>query len=272
MNTPEFLEEAQITTEKLKECVYDESGVVEKEEATKFVKANKLPHGRFSKQWIRSFLKRNRLSLRRGHYARRGTIDQVYAKKFMLKLARAITKYGYNYVFNVDETVIRISNSSKRTIAPIGMDEIVIEGDVNDKECITAIGTITRENRYPFIIITKGKTERSCKKFKIRGDTQVWPSGTDKAWMKEQIKLKYLDYLYNNWSERQPCALLLDCFKAHCTNAVKKFAKEHFIELIYVPANGTSHFQPLDRRIYGILKSKLRSLAGTKIYSGLIFV
>lgn len=149
----------------------------------------------------------------------------------MIKLARAITKYSYNYVFNVDETAIRISNSSKRTIAPIGMDEIVIEGNVNDKECITCIGTITRENRFPFIIITKGKTEKSCQKFKIRGDTQVWPSGTNKAWMNENIMLKYLDHLYNNWSEKQPCAFLLDCFKAHCTSAVKKFAKDHSISI-----------------------------------------
>ena len=61
--------------------------------------------------------------------------------------------------------------------------------------------------------------------------------------------IQYLDHFYEHWSEKQPCALLLDCFKAHCTAAVKKFAKDHFIELIFVPANGTSEYQPLDRRI-----------------------
>ena len=60
----------------------------------------------------------------------------------------------------------------------------------------------------------------------------------------------------------------MDCFKAHCTAAVRKFAKEHYIELIFVPANGTSEYQPLDRRIFGILKSKLRSLAGSRIFAG----
>lgn len=36
--------------------------------------------------------------------------------------------------------------------------------------------------------------------------------------------------------------------------------------MIFVPANRTSDFQPLDRRIFGIMKSKLRSLAGIHIY------
>lgn len=67
----------------------------------------------------------------------------------------------------------------------------------------------------------------------------------------------------SNWSDKQPCALLLDCFKAHCTVSVSKFAKDHFIELIFVPANAKSEYQPLDRRIFGILKSKLDSLAGS---------
>lgn len=67
---------------------------------------------------------------------------------------------------------------------------------------------------------------------------------------------------------KQPCALVLDCFKAHCTKTVRRFAKEQYIELIFVPANGTSDFQSLDRRAFGILKSKLRSLAGSRIFSG----
>lgn len=266
--TQEFIQEAQEWTAKVSELILDENGEVNFDIADHFIKEQRLPKGRFSSQWIRSFMKRNRLSWRHGHYARRGNIDQEYARKYMLKLAIAITKYSYDFVFNVDETAVRIINSTTRTVAPIGMDQIIINAEVRDKECITAIGTCTRENTYPFIIVTKGTTERSCSKFKIRGDTQVWFSGTQKSWVNEDIMIQYLDYLFEHWSMKQPCALVLDCFKAHCTKAVRRFAKEHFIELIFVPANGTSDFQPLDRRVFGILKSKLRSLAGSRIFSG----
>lgn len=266
--TQEFIQEAQVWTAKVSELIIDENGEVNIDIANDFITKQRLPKGRFSSQWIRSFMKRNRLSWRHGHYARRGNIDQEYARRFMLKLAVAITKYSYDFVFNVDETAVRITNSSTRTVAPIGMDQIIINANVKDKECITAIGTCTREKTYPFIIITKGTTERSCSKFKIRGDTQVWFSGTNKSWVNEDIMLKYLEYLFEHWSMKQPCALVLDCFKAHCTKTVRRFAKDHYIELIFVPANGTSDYQPLDRRVFGILKSKLRSLAGSRIFTG----
>lgn len=54
----------------------------------------------------------------------------------------------------------------------------------------------------------------------------------------------------------------------HCTKRVIKAAKDNQIDMIFVPVNGTADLQPLDRRIFGILKSKLRLLAGTRIYSG----
>ena len=176
--TADFINDAQNLADYLKNYILDENGNVNMLLASSYVRRTKLPKPRFSSQWVRSFMKRNRLSWRRGHYARRGNIDPEYVKRFMLKLARAITKYGYDYVFNVDETSVRISNSFTRTIAPVGLEQILINADVKEKECITAIGTCSRQKTYPFIIVTKGTTERSCAKFKIREDTEVWYSGT----------------------------------------------------------------------------------------------
>ena len=116
----------------------------------------------------------------------------------MKKLAIAITKYSYDFVFNVDETAVRIINSTTRNMAPIGMNQIITNAEVRDKECITTIGTCTRENPYPFINVTKRTTERSCSKFEIRGDTQVWFSGTKKSWVNEDIMIQYLDYLFEH--------------------------------------------------------------------------
>ena len=53
-----------------------------------------------------------------------------------------------------------------------------------------------------------------------------------------------------------PCALVLDRYASHETEAVKQKAKELDIRLVYIPTSATDKFQPLDRRVFGVLKSK----------------
>jgi hypothetical protein len=53
--------------------------------------------------------------------------------------------------------------------------------------------------------------------------------------------------------------LMLDVYKAHRTVIFQGKAKELGIELLFVPAGGTSQFQPLDRRTFGKLKSLARA-------------
>ena len=229
----------------------------------------------FSYCWLTSFMKRNRLSWRKAHYARRCAIDKAYASLYKDLVAEAVCKYGWDYVFNMDETSVRINNGSTKTIAPIALDEIVIEGKRNEKECFTAIGTSTRNGLKELILLTKG-TEKSCSKYftddemkkKKKKKFEVWPTNNQNGWVNEEIVLRYLKHLHDNWSKGQPCALIMDCYKAHHTLNVIKKADDLNIQLIFVPANGTSIYQPLDRRIFGIVKSKLRSFAKSDIFSG----
>lgn len=55
---------------------------------------------------------------------------------------------------------------------------------------------------------------------------------------------------------------------AHKTKAVLEKACDSNIQLIFVPANGTGKYQPLDRKIFGILKAKLKALTESQILSG----
>jgi hypothetical protein len=50
-----------------------------------------------------------------------------------------------------------------------------------------------------------------------------------------------------------------DVGKAHRSVTVQGKAKELGIELLFVPGGGMSRFQPLDRRIFGELKSRARA-------------
>lgn len=213
-------------------------------------------------------MKRNRLSWRTAHYARRGSIDKRYVEIFLELVAAGFNKNGEALVFNMDETSVRINNGSTRTLGKIELEEIVINAKRNEKECFSTIATCSLIEKKPLIILSKGTTELSTLKFRASDNPLVWETGNQQGWTNSNIMIQYLKELHSNWAKEFPCALLLDCYSAHRTKEVRKLAKQLKIELIYIPANGTGLFQSLDRRIFGIVKSKLRSFSKCSIYSG----
>ena len=238
--------------------------------AESIIKDFGLPSPKFSSTWIKAFFKRNRLSWRHGHFARRGKIDPTYVKIFLNQVAHAAVTYGWNKVYNIDETSIRINNGSTKTVAEIGTENVIINKDRNEKECFTAIGCCTFNQCQPLVIVSKGKTDKSKLKFysKDAKEPKILLSKNTNGWTNEEVMLEYLDYFFQNVSHGQDCAMILDCLATHRTPAVLEKAFKLRIELIFVPSNGTGFYQPLDRRIFGILKSKLRSIAGTEALSG----
>ena len=218
----------------------------------------------FSSHWIKDFMSRNSLSFRKAHFKRRGDIKNEEVELFIAQFKQAIAKYTFDHIFNVDETSVRLNNSSDMTIAPTGSDEIIIPTSKNIKENFTAIATCSINHKYDLIVLGVGKTERCCTKF--GSNAIAWPSSA--GWVNEQVMIDYLLWFSKNVSLSQPCALLLDQYPSHCTDKVKGLAALLNIELIYIPKNATGKFQPLDRRIFGILKAKLCFLSKNKVYSG----
>lgn len=208
------------------------------------------------------------MSWRKAHFARREKIDKTYVKIFINELARAVVLYGWNRVYNIDETSIRINNGSMRTVAPIRMEEVIVDKARNEKECFTAIGCCTRCEALPLVIVSKGKTDQSKLKCNVDNKETILLTKNSNGWTNEDVMLQYLEFFRKNIVGKDDCALVLDCLAAHRTPAVLNKAAELRIDLIFVPANGTGYYQPLDRRIFGILKSKLRSITGTQCLSG----
>jgi hypothetical protein len=57
----------------------------------------------------------------------------------------------------------------------------------------------------------------------------------------------------------QPCALILDVYPTHRTDAIIAAAEECDIEVLLVPAGGTSEYQPFDYHTFGELKSRAKA-------------
>lgn len=135
------------------------------------------------------------------------------------------------------------------------------------------IGTCTFFQAIPLIILSKGKSDKSKEKFFALADEEevenpdIFLSNNQNGWTNEEVMLHYLQYLHDNYAPHG-YALILDCLPAHRTLAVIQKANELQIELIFVPANGIGLYNPLDRKIFCILKAKLRSLTGCEALSG----
>lgn len=217
-----------------------------------------------SRHFVEEFMKRNNFSLRKPHVSRRGQLKVEEVDIFLKKLSTAIEQYGTDNVFNMDETSVRIAYYPDKVIGVTGSDEVHVDTTLNLKENFTAIMTCTRNKIYPPIILAKGKTDKCTNKFKINESNviehYVWRS--DYGWTDEDVMKRYLSFLHNIHPE--PCALVLDSFRAHITGNVLKTANDLGITIIQVPSNGTGKYQPLDRRIFGIVKSRLRKDLGRR--------
>lgn len=213
-----------------------------------------------SRTWIYSFMIRNGLVFRKAHYERRGKINEDQIEIFLSELAAAIDEFGEQRVINIDETFLLNENLRKETIAVKGQKTVKIDKEkLNQKEGTTFIGAIALDpnKRIPLTLISKGKTEVCQRKYGNKGKDLILHSKS--GWSTSNLMKRYFRWLSEKMN-KQPFALVLDIYKSHISEAVKKYAKKLKIKLIFVPACGTDTFQPLDHRIFAVLKSKLEKI------------
>ena len=209
-----------------------------------------------SNKWTQRFMSTHNLSLRIPHLERRTSVDPSYREYFLNRLNTLKEDYPPSRIINCDETCWRIFQNPRLIVAEKGTEAAKILKDHNEKLSVTALGTITADgNKGPLWIITKGKTDRSLKK--LGNDPSLIYRCTESGWMTSKVFLEYLEWLHNEF-QGEPIALILDVYPSHKSDEVKQKAKELNIELLYVPAGGTAMYQPLDRRIFGELKSRAR--------------
>jgi hypothetical protein len=210
-----------------------------------------------SSRFIDGFLDRHKLSLHAPHVERRCNIDPTFATEFLRRLNECPQDYPPDRVFNFDETCWKIFYGPRRVLAPKGCEAVKLKSLTGEKQSVTAFGAISSAgDKLPLWIVTKGRTNRVFAKFGSHPD--VIFKFSDSGWATENQIEEYLEWL----SERigkEPCLLILDVYPTHRTEKVKTKAQLLNIELLFVPAGGTSLYQPLDARVFGELKTRARA-------------
>jgi len=238
---------------------FNEFFLIAKDEPQLLIERFNIKNFIASMSWVCRFMKRHDLVFRCAHYERRGAIQQDWVEKYITQVAKAIAHYGTDRVLNMDETHVKIDNFTNKVICHKGQESVsVISNHCNKTEGFTVMATCSETQKFPLIVIAKGKTERCTTKFKITGEVQSEFFKSMNGWTTVSIMNQYLRWISAQMGG-EPFALIVDCFKAHLNDEVKELAKELKIELIIVPACGTGLYQPLDRKIFGIVKAKLRA-------------
>ena len=212
-----------------------------------------------SKTFISDFKKRNNISSRRPHVKRRPTIPDDAKKKFIDEMQELLQTIDHSRIINADETSWRCFPGGILTWSEIGSDNVKIYLNGNPKQSITVMAGIKADGtKLPLYIITKGKTEKSQKNL---GDISYHKSGRSKnGWTTEETFKDYFLFLRQHHNDNEKIYLIVDQFKAHTTDQIKEFATQLNINLIFIPPGLTDELQPLDRLVFGCLKSTAKRL------------
>ena len=218
-----------------------------------------------SNRWRKGFLERNGLSVRKFHYKRRCQADSGVVCHFLTDYEVAKAQFRLENILNMDETSWRIVDNRMVTLANRGQDEVRCVFGVEQKTCITVIATIARSGeKLPLWVVATGLTDRAHQKFleddrlqaAVRQKRLVLTHSRN-GWTDTEIAKQYLRWLHQRNNDAHKY-LIWDVFAAHRASDVRAFAQEQSIQLSFIPSGMTGEYQPLDYRVFGVLKQRAK--------------
>jgi hypothetical protein len=208
-----------------------------------------------STTFLRRFLRRHGLSLRRGRPSRRPNLDDDECFEFLIEFHVSMMSFATSAIVNFDESSWRLVMTSTRTVAERGIETVKRYVDGDSKACFTFFASILADGtKLPLILLAKGKTPGCHKQFGIHQEYEhlIWHSVN--GWCNTSLMEDSLRWLRSTLPAAQ-LVLIMDQFHAHEAFSVSSLAQALGIHLIFIPRGGTGEYQPLDRRTFGALKS-----------------
>jgi hypothetical protein len=217
------------------------------------------PKFRCCNKFLRKFLKRNKFSFRRCRAIRRPVVSEDAIATFQAQLQDALDHTNHDNVINCDETQWLICQPSAKTVAETGVESCPVYLDCDPKSGFTIMAAITAScKKLPLFFIAKGLAVTCERQFKLPPSEDYRVSHSPSGWMSQQPFCDYLHFLHEI-RHGENIKLVLDQYTVHISTESRRLASELNIDFIPIPRGGTGRFQPLDRRIFGIMKSKGRS-------------
>lgn len=169
-------------------------------------------------------------------------------------------------VFNWDQTGLAIRPATEWTMAPKGVEKVVVEG-AEDKRMITmqVAGFASGELLSPQLIYG-GKTDR------CHPDADVIPSGWDithtpSHWANAATTKRFLEKIVVphlvstrarlGLADTHKALLIMDLYRGQMEPCTIELIKKYDVEIVMVPG-GTDQLQPMDQTVNNRLKKVLK--------------
>jgi hypothetical protein len=219
--------------------------------------------------FVKDFMKRNRFALRRQHFKRRPRVTAEVKNQWSEALRSILATHDNDHILNCDETAWRLYPNNILTWWPTGTDDVSIHVDGNEKGCITVLATITASHKkLPLFFLAKGKTER-VDQSQIGIVEPHWRAHSESGWMRSNLFCAYLRHVRNEIADDEEIILVCDLHASHRSEDVKSLAAALKIRLVYIPAGATDELQPLDKVVFGALKSEARRIFRQRVADNL---
>ena len=188
--------------------------------ARRLAKVRNLTGISFTWGWLRRFLKRHHLSLRKPSTSvtqpDEGISDVV--ENFVAEIGALLASglYSEEFIFNLDETSVATEATRERTIETKGKKRVKVNSVGKEKECHTVLlgGTMSGK-KLRALMIFKGKGVRQIKS-NHRNVKVAYRE--ENSWMDRKIMKSYIHEVIRYWAEDIPQnkrgLLLIDNFEA----------------------------------------------------------
>lgn len=210
-----------------------------------------------SNSWLRNFMDRYELSLRRSTTLYRlEDLDVINRTVSFRDFVDSIdyTKYDPRYVIAMDETAVYYGNSQQTTIEQRGTSAVRVPSTGYESARVTCIlGIRATGEKLPPCIISKGI------KAGIESRDGVILIQSEKAWSTQAVIKCWIEYMFPLVLMGTSRGLLFwDSASTHRANSMKEFLRSRRIDQVMIPAGMTSYLQSLDIVINKPFKDVLR--------------
>ena len=239
--------------------------------------ANRLLHHRMQsldrnlgRGWLDSFKKRHRLSHRVAESITKASanLTEENIRNWFHKISTHILECpdlleaicDSKRVFNCDESMLRLSSTAEKVIAPKGMRNL-FEVNKDDKSGLTVMATFRADGvaMKPFIIYPYERVPSSLiASFPSNNATLA---ATKSGWMNSETFCLYMEAVAKEMKEQNikfPVLLFLDNHSSHATLEACETARKLGIEMVFLYPNSTFMLQPADVAVFRSLKSLWR--------------
>jgi hypothetical protein len=214
------------------------------------------------KDWMSNFMRRHpSLSLRKPEatsLARASGFNKTVVEKFynLLREVMRVHNFRADRIYNVDETGMSTTQVPAKIIARKGLKQV---GKIVSQErgknitvtcCVNACGHYVP----PMFIFPRVRAKPELIDEAPSGSLAQYQSN---GWMSHELFLVWIKHFCNHVkpTAEDPVLLLLDNHCSHISFDVVEYARSHHIEMLSFPPHCSHKLQPLDRCIFGPLKS-----------------